>query len=566
MPVITFLIMMKIEQQGLKLGQTIYNRIGTGFSTNIICIVKKDAHTSRWNACKQSTKGWQGRFSLMKKRLAVVLLALMLLCTFSGCREKEKESYSDIQTEVLKQADIHIYTQGYGSDGQPRDKAAIDNMLSEIAKSVSETLSVVPIFHWIPYEQYDSEITKLVQSADQIDAFTCYSPQAYVEQNLLADITDLFPEYASQYYSELYSSQLGRDYLYQGSVDGKLYLIPYNGLENPRYCVVTRKEFAEKYAPDGLETMEDYGEFLKKIKENETGAYPGSVNAHDFFIAYMEGNEYYTEFATYFFSRLNEPTSHYAMEQTPEFLEAWNLLKEWHEKEYTAVDRSPNNLLNGKLASELVPVQSVENVLGNLTNADAQFTIIPLYMESTHVIYTGGKGLVISKNSAIPERVVSFVEWIHESQEHYDLFRYGIKDKNFSLQKDRILFPPSVKPFTSWYAVDYFTDIRYERLSPNLDADFKETYLEAGTKNTVTTRQLQEEILKNIKKNPKTFEDLTREYEQINPMIQVYFKNMEEFIDSINQQTFHMTPEELSEKQQEAGVEQILAVYRKQSK
>lgn len=499
----------------------------------------------------------------MKRKLISVILALMLVFCFTGCDKKEKEKFTDIQTGVPERADIHIYTQGYGSDGQPRDKAEINNMLDEIAKNTSETINVAPFFHWIPYEKYDEEILKLIQSGEKIDAFTCYAPHTYVQQGLVLDITDLFPQYASKYYHQLMENQLGRDYLYQGSVDGKLYLMPYYGIENPRYCIVTKKELAEKYAPSGLDTMEDYGEFLKKIKKNEKDLLPGAVNAHDFFIAYMEGNGYYTEYATYFFSRFNDPENLYAIEQTSEFTDALHLLSQWHAEGYIEREGNVNTFFNGKLASELVTLNYVEDVLGQLSTVDTQFTIIPLYMDSTVLINTSGRGLVILNTCTIPDRVVSFLEWLHESQENYDLIRYGVKDRNYSLQGDRVTFPQSVKPFTTWFAADYFIDIRYERLTPNLDANFKEIYQEAGFKNTVTTRQLYEKSQEKVMEDPKTLEEMTREYEQIEKMIQVYFANMSEFIDAINEGKFHISLDELTKKQKEAGVEQILSVYRK---
>jgi hypothetical protein len=210
-----------------------------------------------------------------------------------------------------------------------------------------------------------------------------------------------------------------------------------------------------------------------------------------------------------------------------------------------------------------VPLNYVENVLGQLSTVDTQFSIIPLYTESTVLINTSGKGLVISNACTIPERVVSFLEWIHESQENYDLIRYGVRDRNYSLQGDRVIFPQSVNPFTTWFAADYFTDIRYERLTPNLDANFKEIYQDTSFQNTVTTRQLYRESQKKVMEDPKTLEEMTREYEQIEKMIQVYIANTNEFFSAINEGKFHISPDELTEKQKEAGVEQILSVYRK---
>ena len=504
----------------------------------------------------------------MKRRFISVILALMLVCCFTGCgrNDKNKYEYTDIQTEVLKQADIHIYSRSFGTGGQPRDKTEIDNMLAEIAKNVSGTINITPFFHWIPYEQYDEEIMKLIKSGEKIDAFTCYSPNAFVQQDLILDITDLFARYAPKYYHELMENQIGRDYLYYGSVDGKLYLMPYYGIENPRYCIVTKKEFAEKYAPDGLETMEDYGEFLKKINENEKGILPGDVNAYYFFTAYLEGNGYYTEFATYFFSRFDEPANIYAIEQTPEFIDAWRLLSQWHADGYLKREGYSNTLLNGRLASELTPLSNIENVLGQLSILDSQFTAIPLYMESMFLINTSGRGLVISKTCPIPERVVSFVEWIHESQENYDLIRYGVKDRNYSLRGDRVTFPRSVRPLSTWFAAEYFIDIRYERLTPNLDANFREFYKDAGFKNTVTTRQLYGNYEEKAEENSETLEDMMREYDQIEKLIEVYFANMEKFISATNEGNLSMPPDELTIKQKEAGVEQILSLYGKAKK
>ena len=91
---------------------------------------------------------------------------------------------------------------------------------------------------------------------------------------------------------------------------------------------------------------------------------------------------------------------------------------------------------------------------------------------------------------------------------------------------------------------------------------FKEVYQEAGFKNTVTTKQLYEKYEEKAE-DPKTLEDLTREYEQVEKLIQVYFANMKEFLSAIDEGRFHISPDELTEKQKEAGVEQILSLYRK---
>ena len=158
---------------------------------------------------------------------------------------------------------------------------------------------------------------------------------------------------------------------------------------------------------------------------------------------------------------------------------------------------------------------------------------------------------MISK-PAHPERVVSFVEWIHESQENYDLIRYGVKDRNYTAG-DRVTFPRSVRPLSTWFAAEYFIDIRYERLTPNLDANFREFYKDAGFKNTVTTRQLYGNYEEKAEENSETLEDMMREYDQIEKLIEVYFANMEKFISATNEGNLSMPPDELTKTEGSRG-------------
>ena len=56
------------------------------------------------------------------------------------------------------------------------------------------------------------------------------------------------------------------------------------------------------------------------------------------------------------------------------------------------------------------------------------------------------------------------------------------------------------------------------------------------------------------------------EYDQIEKLIEVYFANMEKFISATNEGNLSMPPDELTIKQKEAGVEQILSLYGKAKK
>ncbi|MEN2773510.1 hypothetical protein [Acetivibrio clariflavus] len=65
---------------------------------------------------------------------------------------------------------------------------------------------------------------------------------------------------------------------------------------------------------------------------------------------------------------------------------------------------------------------------------------IELYMDQPHLLSSRYRGVAVASNSKNPERVLMFLEWLHKSQENYDLFRYGIKDRHYGLKGENFLY------------------------------------------------------------------------------------------------------------------------------
>ena len=183
------------------------------------------------------------------KRWLAFLLALAMICIM-GCNDTNKKNkpdlYDNLQPAALEPVEISIYTYG---NPPSSIKGAIEANLEQISIATAETIHVMPRFFWIPYDQYDAKIQEIVSSGQKIDAFTCFSPQSFIQQGLCLDLTGLFKQYAPTYYDDLMANPLGRDYFSGYSADGSLYAIPYNGISNPRRCVVTRAELAGKIRP-----------------------------------------------------------------------------------------------------------------------------------------------------------------------------------------------------------------------------------------------------------------------------------------------------------------------------
>ncbi len=500
---------------------------------------------------------------MSKKLLAVLLVTFFVF--FAGCNtRKEKgsaQTYDNLKPSTLEKKDINIYT--YGGAVTSSGKDIIEAMLEEIEPATAETIHVALHFFWIPPEKYDTEISRLVQSNEKIDAFTCYSPQAFVDQGLCIGLSELFKQHAPNYYQELAASSIGKEYLSDCSYNGELYAIPNNALKSPRYCIVTRSELADKYAPEGLETLEDYGEFLKRVKENETFTYPGFVMSRYFLRSYLLGNGYFNDMDDFVFYRWDENgKTPYTAEQTPEFLDACELLREWKAKEYIVPNNAKQkyvNLSDGSLASYHTPMEDADNLFAVSPGLTSHLKALPLYMESPHLQTTSAWGLAIAPNCKNPDRVLMLIEWIHSSQKNYDLFTYGVEGTNYILQDEYLTFPRGdVRQLVTWkyYGAGFFEDYRYKRIISGIDPNFLSVYREASLKNVKTYGVSYEQ-------RQKAQEGLERDYDQIRGMVTKYSQNMEYFMQSIDSGSFRISIEELKENQKEAGVDTILDLFRK---
>jgi putative aldouronate transport system substrate-binding protein len=493
----------------------------------------------------------------------------MVLLIFTGCSDNKNktEQYDDIVVEEFEPVQLNFYAMNYGSGTNDE----VENVMKEIELKLADTIKVKPEFHLISYEKYNEEIATLVNSGKDIDAFICNGPYQFENQDLMKDITYMFPKHAPGYYKDLMANKIGEDYIYNSTVDGKLYSIPYNNFMCPRYCIVARKDLVDKYANSGFETFDDYEGFLRNVKENEENLIPGVVFSYTFFNAYMKGNGYYeNNLALYLYSAWSDDISNVnSIERTGEFAQAYSMLKSWRTNDYATSNPyayyNPFYFSNGHLASQLIEISEVYN-LNNL-NTDKisnayEYRIYPMYMKSTHLLRETPRGVAIASCSKNAERVLMFIEWLHKSQENYDSLRYGIKDTNYSLDGEKLIFPKNTKIMPStWNEVTkYFSDYRYERTCFLDTLNYREVLKEASLNNVKTQREVFEELSDKIRDNEKK-KELDAQWSNLQPMLNKYVQNVELFYEHMDGACL-ITPEMLTQMQEEAGIDKVLEFSR----
>jgi ABC-type glycerol-3-phosphate transport system substrate-binding protein len=158
----------------------------------------------------RSTIGWS---------LAAILVIVVVGC--SGLSDEKPEQV--INPLKLKPVTLNFYTRLF-ADRAPESEE--ENFLKSIEGELADALNISLVFHWVPYENYYDEISKLVTSGEAVDAFTCYSPRQHVANDSAMDITDLFPRYMPEYSKLLNTSAAGELILRSASINGRLYMIP----------------------------------------------------------------------------------------------------------------------------------------------------------------------------------------------------------------------------------------------------------------------------------------------------------------------------------------------------
>ncbi|NLD51086.1 MAG: hypothetical protein GX660_28440, partial [Clostridiaceae bacterium] len=247
-------------------------------------------------------------------------------------------------------------------------------------------------------------------------------------------------------------------------------------------------------------------------------------------------------------------------------INAYNMFKDWRTNEYAPrnpeVYYDPFYISNNMIASQLTSTDDLRYFkLGELSN-EYEYGLYPLYTERTHLLSGAPTGIGIATGSTKAERVLMFVEWLHKSQENYDLFRYGVKGRNYSLDGEKLVFSESIKeiPYTWDIVTGFFSDYRYERTSLFDIEEYRGVIREASLKNIKTTREISDPF-KDMKEDEK--EKLNKEFESLNPVFDQYHKNMTSFFNDMDNGYFSITPEELKELQKEAGIDRVLEYYKK---
>lgn len=428
--------------------------------------------------------------------LMVILLVLTALC--SGCGKSNEDIYAideSLRTDGTVQKTVSNEV-NLSSDpdkapilllapmGRPGFEVAIEGYLRKAGVNVD--LNSVAIYNESTLKSYVDRIERQA-SAGSVDAFfvntmiRTTAGTGTLEDLSLSNPGTALPVHAPRYYSILLDSDLP-DHLIRS-----LHYIPVN-IQAPdphaqRLTVTLLKSPYQRYEQP-IRNMSDYLSFIAFANDLEYPC-PALLPAPELLLELaIQDSGYYRldalfpqnipSYAVMPMDRTSATDIEYAL-NVPAIVDRMDSLHQLMMQGHIQLDAPPEDI-----ASVLLPKQNVSEyqVIASSFAAADDIILQPLYSDTpvAHPLLPQYDSLYLAANAPNAQGVLEFLEYIHLDQSHYDLFRYGELDTDYSLQGDRYQIERidgSQQMYRSYLMRPLFMTHTYERYSNSIPENFQ---------------------------------------------------------------------------------------------
>lgn len=341
-----------------------------------------------------------------------------------------------------------------------------EHVLKAFEEQTIEELGIRVVLVDQPAEQYKRDLPNLFETQRNVD-LVFDAPWISMLQNISKDrYLDLMPYLESGEYEGL-TTAFSSAYLKDNEMDGKLYGLPVTKTFYDAHGIIYRQDLLESYQLgfDEITTLEQLAAFYDAVLDQNPDMVPLSVGKRGFFrllfrdelellsegVYNIPGFEWPNIPANVLLSEdgtkvedvvfLGDDASHYRSGRSDIYREAYLKQEEW--SRYLSAD----SLMTSDNASEFLAgkAASYENTLGEGTKyleqklqktfpeAKLGFYVSNTTLQGDSEELQINKGLTawnyicIPKNSKHIEEALLFLDWLFASQEHNDLFTYGVE-------------------------------------------------------------------------------------------------------------------------------------------
>lgn len=372
------------------------------------------------------------------RTIAVLVILVMTITLFAACGKSSTSSEKDGETEG-NMASLGEYTiQAFFPGDTPND---FDLVLAEAERQVKDSLNVKLKFQFIPWSDYADKVKVKIAAGDDFDLHL-NAPWMHMNQMISSKSIQAWDPYLEKY-GQAVLKTFPEEMIDANKFDGKVMGIPLGNVLAGPWNLPIRKDLREKYGMEKPNTLETFGEYLRKVKENEKNMIPLTWNASQYVIGektmlnYMNFGQNNSAVYIHFNEEGGvEPIR--PIYEDEKYLKWVNYAHKWYKDKLIDTDvlaqkDEKGAFMSGRAASANVDLSDETKLQDNVPGGEIEY-----------VYFTGEEGqskfvtdfkmwnfLCLNSKSKDPERVTKFYNWVFENQAHYDLFQYGIEGKHW---------------------------------------------------------------------------------------------------------------------------------------
>ncbi len=440
----------------------------------------------------------------MNKKLIIAISVVLIVLLAGGIaaflllrdRNGEEDEFLptaadfDVNAVNLKSEKLTLYFFG-------QEIPVVQEVLGAVNSKLKQELNTEIQFKFIldMPDKYLEKIKSDIAAGLPCDAFFYYnslpeSLETLANEGYIADLTELFPQYAPNYYRQFSQNDIDA-----ARINGKVYAVPERIPDAYRNCAIVRQDLMEKYEIPEIRSYDDYELYLKTIKEKEPDMIP--MNFFDTSMRLFADMYGYVvlDYDLGLVYKWDDPdVKIQAWEQTPVFKDCLNRIKSWRDKGYLMksvgiAQLNANMITSGKWASFIGKTGdqiSFNTLLRTSGITEWNYKAYQLHVGYSVRLNPLRRGMAINAKSANAERVLLFIDWLESSQENYDLYMYGIKGRNYVEKEDYIEPMEKVNEaeyFFNWGWKEPLRNIGYERANaPGMKEEMTHYYELIGEK------------------------------------------------------------------------------------
>lgn len=219
----------------------------------------------------------------MKKMFSIIAVSLLSFSVLTGC-SIGSSSKEDTKTKTVATAEelkpfgkyekTVTYTVGKSTPGIAKLPAGQTYEDNAYTKYLKETLNIQSEnkFEAQDGDAYDQKVSMAIASGDLPDimAVNAETLKQLVDNDMIADLTDVYKSSASDYIKEMYDSYDGRA-LDAATIDGKLMALPSTSNANIPTMLWLRKDWMDQLGLDAPKTVEDMEKILAAFVQKDPG-------------------------------------------------------------------------------------------------------------------------------------------------------------------------------------------------------------------------------------------------------------------------------------------------------